>query len=130
MGEENITKNDPLDLVNLLEKWCSEENKEYPSHMWRLRSLNNTPHCTGTKSYARITHEDLCEPIYHIHNLNERLDELIPTDPAASTSVTHGMVRWTPNDAYAQVNGNKPEYTGSAEHVVNTPGEDLRDDLN
>lgn len=27
MGEENIAKNDPLDLVNLLEKWCSEENK-------------------------------------------------------------------------------------------------------
>jgi hypothetical protein len=39
------------------------------------------------------------------------MTQLIPNDPAAMHSVTEGMVRWAPNDAYEQAIG-KPEYAG------------------
>jgi hypothetical protein len=45
------------------------------------------------------------------------MKELIPTDHAASSSVTEGTVRWAPNDAYAQAHGNKPEYAGRVRQV-------------
>jgi hypothetical protein len=32
--------------------------------MKRLKSLNQEPHCTGSKSYARATHEHICVYIY------------------------------------------------------------------
>jgi hypothetical protein len=32
--------------------------------MKQLRALQNTPYCTGTKSYARLSHEEVCAPIY------------------------------------------------------------------
>ena len=32
---------------------------EYAKHMKDLQVLNNAPHCSGGKSYARITHEDI-----------------------------------------------------------------------
>jgi hypothetical protein len=35
--------------------------------MRQLRALQNTPHCMGTKSYARLSHEEVCTPIYHVH---------------------------------------------------------------
>lgn len=39
--------------------------------MKQLRALQNTPHCTGTKSYARLSHKEVCAPIYSIHiNVN------------------------------------------------------------
>jgi hypothetical protein len=28
--------------------------------MKELRALNKTPYCTGSKSFARVTHEDVC----------------------------------------------------------------------
>jgi hypothetical protein len=45
------------------------------------------------------------------------MEELQPTDLAASSNVTQGMVRWAPNDAYAQAHGNKPEYVGKVWQV-------------
>jgi hypothetical protein len=39
--------------------------------MKQLRALQNTPHCTETKSYARLSHEEVCAPIYPVHiNVN------------------------------------------------------------
>jgi hypothetical protein len=43
--------------------------------------------------------------------------ELIPTDPAASSSVTQGMVLLTPNGAYAQAHSHKPEFVGRVRQV-------------
>ncbi|XP_059441611.1 uncharacterized protein LOC132173941 isoform X2 [Corylus avellana] len=105
VGQERLSEYDPFDLEILLDKWCSKKNQEYAAHMKSLRALNNTPHCTGSKSYARVTHED------------ERMEELIPTDPAASSSVTERTVRWASNNAYAQAIGNKPEYAGRVRQV-------------
>jgi hypothetical protein len=45
------------------------------------------------------------------------MKKLIPTDPAASESVTKGMVRWLPRDAYSHAFGNKPEYVGRVRGV-------------
>ena len=35
--------------------------------MKRMRSLNQTPHCTGSKSYAKVTHEDICVIYIYIY---------------------------------------------------------------
>jgi hypothetical protein len=48
--------------------------------------------------------------IQHIGNM-ERLAE---SDPAKSIE---GMLRWAPNDAYAQAHGNKPEYASRVRGV-------------
>jgi hypothetical protein len=45
------------------------------------------------------------------------MNELIPTDPAATSSITQGTVRWAPNDAYSQAIGNKAEYAGRVRQV-------------
>ena len=45
------------------------------------------------------------------------MKELIPTDPAAISSITEGTVRWAPNDAYSQAMGNKAEYAGRVRQV-------------
>lgn len=45
------------------------------------------------------------------------MERLAPTDPAASSSVTDGTVRWRPDDAYSQAFGNKPEYSGRVRGV-------------
>jgi hypothetical protein len=45
------------------------------------------------------------------------MKELLPTDPAIESSITEGIVRWAPNDAYSQAIGNKPEYTGRVRQV-------------
>jgi hypothetical protein len=45
------------------------------------------------------------------------MKELIPTDPAASLNMTKGTIRWAPNDMYAQVLENKPEYASSVRQV-------------
>jgi hypothetical protein len=45
------------------------------------------------------------------------MTKLIPTDPAALSSVTQGTVRWASNDAYAQAHDNKPEYAGRVRQV-------------
>ena len=49
--------------------------------------------------------------------LQERMKELIPTDPAAISSIIEGTVRWAPNNAYSQAMGNKAEYTGQVRQV-------------
>jgi hypothetical protein len=39
--------------------------------MKQLQALQNTPHCTGTKSYARLSHEEVCALSYLVHiNIN------------------------------------------------------------
>jgi hypothetical protein len=43
-----------------------------------------------------------------------RLEE---SDPAALVEGPEGTIRWTPNDAYAQAHGNKPEYAGRVRGV-------------
>jgi len=45
------------------------------------------------------------------------MEELLPTDPAALSSVTDGTVRWAPNYAYAQAYYNKPKYVGKVRQV-------------
>jgi hypothetical protein len=40
------------------------------------------------------------------------MKRLADSDPAELEEGPEGMVRWAPNDAYAQAHGNKPEYTG------------------
>ena len=168
--------------------------------MKQLKSLNQEPHCIGSKSYARATHEHVCVCVYvcilafnlgwlhkiiskfcfcficlcrswirafllheqsltsiHIRRkimnirmmllgryvyatnnlyilvniyivqfdnlwltlliiyyvaklmciLQERMKELIPIDPAATSSITEGTVRWVPYDAYSQAMGDK-----------------------
>ncbi|KAC1299283.1 hypothetical protein FH972_027141 [Carpinus fangiana] len=47
----------------------------------------------------------------------EMMKVLIPTDPAATSSMTEGTVRWVPNNAYSQAIGNKPEYAGQVRQV-------------
>jgi hypothetical protein len=43
--------------------------------------------------------------------------ELIPNDPAASSSVTEGTVPWASNYAFSQALGNKLEYVGRVRQV-------------
>ncbi|XP_062173324.1 uncharacterized protein LOC133878802 isoform X2 [Alnus glutinosa] len=139
VGEANLSKYDPEDLEALLDKWCDRANQEYAAHMKALRALNNTPHCAGSKSFARLTHEETITngtpptraqtyikshkkkdgsyPNDVIKERCERMTELIPTDLAALSSVTQGTVRWAPNDAYAQAHDNKPEYAGRVRQV-------------
>ena len=45
------------------------------------------------------------------------MKELIPTDSAATSSITEGTVRWAPHDAYSQAMGNKAEYAGRVRQV-------------
>ncbi|XP_059453484.1 uncharacterized protein LOC132184020 [Corylus avellana] len=134
LGGQTLGEYNPVDLDILLERWCTQENREYAAKMKSLRALNDSPHCTGSMSYARLTHEE-AERLGHqptrAHNYVkshtkkggrypndivkercEKMNELIPTDPAASSSITERTVRWAPNDAFAQAMGNKPEYAG------------------
>jgi hypothetical protein len=50
------------------------------------------------------------------------MKELIPTNPAASESVTEGMVHWLLRDAYSQAFGNMPEYAGRVREVGKNVG--------
>ncbi|XP_059448234.1 uncharacterized protein LOC132179516 [Corylus avellana] len=137
--DQRISKYDRMDIEIMLNKWCDKKNQECATYMKRLRSMNNTPHCTGSKSFARVTHEETIDtgtpptraqsyikthknkddqyPNDVVKKRCERMEELIPTDPAASSSMTEGTVRWAPNDAYAQAHGNKPEYAGRVRQV-------------
>jgi hypothetical protein len=45
------------------------------------------------------------------------MERVAPTDLAALSSMTDGTVRWRPDDAYSQVFGNKPEYSGRVRGV-------------
>ena len=45
------------------------------------------------------------------------MERLAESDPAASAEGPSGTLRWTPNDAYAQAHGNKPEYAGRVRGV-------------
>ncbi|XP_059448932.1 uncharacterized protein LOC132180095 [Corylus avellana] len=127
------------DVDILLEIWCTAENQEYAAYMKGIRSKNKEPHCTGSKSYARATHEEKINtgvtptraqsyikthekktggyPNDLVAEKCERMKELLPTDSAATQSVTEGTVRWAPDDAYAQGMGNKPEYAGRVRQV-------------
>ncbi|XP_062173515.1 uncharacterized protein LOC133878974 [Alnus glutinosa] len=58
VGARRLSNYRPEDVDALLNKWCDEEYQEYADHMKQLRALQNTPHCTGTKSYARLSHEE------------------------------------------------------------------------
>ena len=49
--------------------------------------------------------------------LQERMKELIPTDLAATLSITKGTIRWASNNAYSQAMGNKAEYAGRVRQV-------------
>jgi hypothetical protein len=40
------------------------------------------------------------------------MKELLPTDPATTSSITEGTVWWASNNAYSQVISNKAEYAG------------------
>ncbi|XP_059450785.1 uncharacterized protein LOC132181549 [Corylus avellana] len=134
LGGQTLGEYNAIDLDILLERWCTQENREYTAKMKRLRALNDSPHCTGSKSYARLTHEE-AERLGHqptraqnyvrshtkkngsysndiVKERCERMKELIPTDLAASSSITKGTIKWAPNDAFAQAIGNKPEYAG------------------
>ncbi|XP_059430152.1 uncharacterized protein LOC132163797 [Corylus avellana] len=134
LGGQRLGEYNAVDLDILLERWCTQENREYAAKMKTLRALNDSPHCTGSKSYARLTQEE-AERLGHqptraenyvrshkkkngsypndiVKERCERMKELIPTDPAASSNITDGTVRWAPNDAFDQAIGNKPEYAG------------------
>jgi hypothetical protein len=39
------------------------------------------------------------------------------SDPAALVEGPEGMIRWAPNDAYAQAHGNKSKYAGRVRGV-------------
>ncbi|XP_059434867.1 uncharacterized protein LOC132167849 [Corylus avellana] len=134
VGEKTLDEYNAEDVEILLERWCTRQNKDYANKMKSLRALNKEPHCTGSKSYARATDEeairlgkyptraesnisthtkaDKSYPNEIVEERCKRMKELIPTDPAASSSITEGTVKWAPNDAYAQAHGNKPEYAG------------------
>jgi hypothetical protein len=45
------------------------------------------------------------------------MERLAESDPAESAERPPGTLRWTPNDAYAQAHGNKPEYAGRVRGV-------------
>jgi hypothetical protein len=45
------------------------------------------------------------------------MERLAESDPAESAEGPPGTLRWTPNDAYAQAHGNKPEYAGRVRGV-------------
>jgi hypothetical protein len=45
------------------------------------------------------------------------MERLAESDPAESAKGPPGTLRWTPNDAYAQAHGNKPEYVGRVRGV-------------
>ncbi|XP_059458286.1 uncharacterized protein LOC132187871 [Corylus avellana] len=47
------------DVDILLEKWCDPSYQDYAQHMREIQALNNTPHCTGSKSLARLSNEEL-----------------------------------------------------------------------
>lgn len=49
--------------------------------------------------------------------MQERMAELIPIDPAKSSSVTQGMIRWRLDDAYTQAFGSKLKYAGRIQQV-------------
>ena len=59
--------------------------------------------------------------IYHVTNLmctlQERMKELLPTDPTTTSSIAEGTVWWAPNDAYSQAIGNKPEHASQVRQV-------------
>ena len=45
------------------------------------------------------------------------MKELLPTDPAATSSIIERIVRWAPNNLYSQVIDNKAEYAGRVRQV-------------
>ncbi|XP_059436912.1 uncharacterized protein LOC132170001 [Corylus avellana] len=139
MGQDAVSQYNADDLDVLLDKWCDPKNQEYAAYMKALRAKNNTPHCTGSMSFARATHEETLslgttptraqayitthtkkDGDYANEVVRERCEmmkELLPTDPALTSSVTEGTVRWTPNNAYAQAHGNKPKYAARVRQV-------------
>ncbi|XP_059442057.1 uncharacterized protein LOC132174413 [Corylus avellana] len=133
MGSKLRTwRHDLKKICVITEEDTPDTIREYAAKMKTLRALNDSPHCTGSKSYARLTHEE-AERLGHqptraqnyvrshtkkngsypndiVKERCEQMKELIPTDPTASSSITEGTVRWAPNDAFDQAIGNKPEY--------------------
>jgi hypothetical protein len=45
------------------------------------------------------------------------MERLAESNPAESAEGPPGTLRWTPNDAYTQAHGNKPEYAGRVRGV-------------
>jgi hypothetical protein len=45
------------------------------------------------------------------------MERLAESDPTESVEGPPGTLRWTPDDAYAQAHGNKPEYAGRVRGV-------------
>ena len=45
------------------------------------------------------------------------MERLAESNPAKSTEGPPRTLQWTPNDAYAQAHGNKPEYVGRVRGV-------------
>jgi hypothetical protein len=52
-----------------------------------------------------------------VYILQNRMKELLPNDSAATSSITEGMIRWAPGDAYALAMDNKLEYAGRVRGV-------------
>jgi hypothetical protein len=45
------------------------------------------------------------------------MEEQLPSNPVAWSSVIERTVRWTPDDTYSQVIRKKPEYSGRVRRV-------------
>ncbi|XP_059456598.1 uncharacterized protein LOC132186629 [Corylus avellana] len=127
------------DVDTLLEKWCDPTYQDYAQHMREIRARNKTPHCTGSKSLARLCNEELIttgkgltraqayikthrkkDGTYLNREVEERvvrMEELLENDPAELIDAHHGTIRWAPNDAYAQAHNSKPKYAGHVRGV-------------
>jgi hypothetical protein len=52
-----------------------------------------------------------------IYILQKRMIELLSNDSATMSSITEGMIRWAPDDAYALAMDKKPKYDGQGLEV-------------
>ncbi|XP_059436146.1 uncharacterized protein LOC132169072 [Corylus avellana] len=143
-----ISKYNPRDVEILLGKWCTPDYQAYCQHMKDIRKQNEIPHYTGSKSLARVAHEEFISSgktptraVTYIksHTKSDgsrpnpvaaeriaRMEELLPNDPAEQVEGPQGTIRWTPDDAYAQAHNNKPEYAGRvrgvSKNILPAPG--------
>jgi hypothetical protein len=42
--------------------------------------------------------------------IQEKMKELLPTNPIVELNIIEGTIRWVPNNTYSQAIGNKPKY--------------------
>ncbi|XP_059436829.1 uncharacterized protein LOC132169901 [Corylus avellana] len=136
---QTISKYNPADVEILLGKWCDPAYQAFCAHMKEIRAQNQIPHYIGSKSLARLAHEEMlstgksptrAKTYIKSHKKADgscpnpvvaariaRMEELLENDPAEQVEGPHGTIRWTPDDAYAQAHDNKPEYAGRVRGV-------------